>query len=63
MPRGRRKLLREANAKRGSSPTVREGSITQDEEFRKLVHSVRGRLKDKGLLKALLADKKHERSL
>ncbi|MDQ6652667.1 MAG: hypothetical protein M3Y84_07965 [Acidobacteriota bacterium] len=44
----------------GSSPTIREG--VKAAVPREYVHSLRGKFKGKGLLKALLADKRNERS-
>jgi AbrB family looped-hinge helix DNA binding protein len=41
----------------------KEGVITLRPITREYVHSVRGRYKGKGLLKALMADKKKEREL
>ena len=61
MPTRKRETEKHRQARRGSNPTVREGGkvpIT-----REYVHSVRGKLKDNGLLKAFMAEKKKEREL
>jgi hypothetical protein len=50
-----------AHSKRADSPTVKEGSKRQ--VTREYVHSLRGKFKGKGLLKALMAEKNKEREI
>ena len=44
-------------------PNEKDGTIILKPITREYVHSVRGRYKGKGLLKALMAEKKREREL
>ena len=48
---------------KASDPNEKEGAIILTPITREYVHSVRGRYKGRGLLKALMADKKKEREL
>lgn len=61
MPRRQRETEKHLQTKRVSNPTASEGvKVPITHEY---VHSVRGKLKDNGLLKALMDDKKKEREL
>ena len=59
MPRRQRETEKHRQTKRASNPTTSEG--VKEPITREYVHTVRGKLKDNGLLKALMAEKKKER--
>jgi hypothetical protein len=60
MPRRQGETKIQAHPKLGGSPTVRESVCTPI--TREYIHSLRGKFKGKGLLKALTAEKKKEGS-
>jgi hypothetical protein len=61
MPKRQRETEKHRQAKQVSNPTASEG--VKEPITRAYVHSVRGKLKENGLLKALMAEKKKEREL